>query len=101
MTSLRDGKLLCEVFKSSRKDEMYLYVDKQRGLVDVPEALLASFGTPQAVMTLVLTPQKPLARVETTAVIEAIKEKGFYLQMPPPKEDYLLDAYRTPTESRY
>ena len=34
-------KLLCEIFKSSRKDEMYLYVDKRKGLTPVPEALLA------------------------------------------------------------
>ena len=33
-------KLLCEIFKSSRKDEMYLYVDKRKGMETVPEALM-------------------------------------------------------------
>lgn len=100
MTTL-NGKLLCEIFKSPRKDEMYLYVDKRRGLADVPEALLERFGTPVAALTLILDPDKPLARADAAEVMAAIEEKGFYLQMPPAKEEYLLDLYRTPTESRY
>ena len=34
-----------------RKQEMYLYVDKARGLEDVPEVLMSQFGEPEAVMT--------------------------------------------------
>ncbi|ATJ83272.1 YcgL domain-containing protein [Halomonas beimenensis] len=100
MTSL-NGKLLCEIYKSARKDEMYLYVDKRRGLEDVPEALLERFGQPVSAMTLILTPDKPLARAKAAEVMAAIEEKGFYLQMPPAKEEYLLDLYKTPTEARY
>ena len=33
-------------------------------------------------MTLLLTPDKKLARVETKRVLEMIEEQGFYLQMP-------------------
>jgi uncharacterized protein YcgL (UPF0745 family) len=76
-------KLICQVFKSSRKPEMYLYVDKARGLVDVPEVLMTQFGEPQAVMTLVLDSQRKLARANTVEVLADIAEKGFYLQMPP------------------
>ncbi|HSH48258.1 MAG TPA: YcgL domain-containing protein [Halomonas sp.] len=94
-------KLLCEVFRSSRRDEMYLYVDKQRGLADVPESLLERFGTPLPALTLVLTADRPLARVSAAEVMNGIAEQGFYLQMPPAREDYLLDLYRTPTEARY
>ncbi|WP_226912763.1 YcgL domain-containing protein, partial [Halomonas sp. 3D7M] len=39
-------KLLCEILKSSRKDEMYLYIDKQKGLSSVPDALMDTFGKP-------------------------------------------------------
>lgn len=94
-------KLLCEVFKCSRRDETYLYVDKQRGLADVPEALLERFGTPVSVLTLLLSEDKPLARADAARVIAAIDEQGFYLQMPPAREEYLLDLYRAPTEARY
>ena len=93
-------KLLCEIFKSSRKDEMYLYVDKRKGLTPVPEALLATFGKPVAVFTMILTADKKLARVNVDDVIAAIDEQGFYLQMPPAKEGYLLDVHRAQLNAR-
>ena len=88
-------KLLCEIFKSSRKDEMYLYVDKRKGMETVPEALMETFGKPVPVLTMMLTADKPLARV-----MAAIEEQGFYLQMPPAKEPYLLDIHRAQTTDR-
>ncbi|MDR9440490.1 MAG: YcgL domain-containing protein [Halomonas sp.] len=98
---MRGDKLLCEVFKSSRKEQMYLYVDKRQGVEEVPEVLLERFGKPQPAMTLILTPEKSLGRARAMDVMAAIREKGYYLQMPPAKEEYLLDLYRTPTEARY
>ena len=82
-------KLLCQVFRSSRKQEMYLYVDKARGLVDVPEVLMAQFGEPEAVMTLVLDSQRKLARADTAEVLADIAAQGFYLQMPPTTAELL------------
>lgn len=87
-------KLICEVYKSSRKEEMYLYVDKRQGLANVPEPLLETFGKPVPVFTMLLTADKKLSRVNAADVVEGIKDKGFYLQMPPPKEAYLLDVHR-------
>ncbi len=75
--------LVCQVFRSSRKQEMYLYVDKSSGLQDIPEALMAQFGEPMPVMVLLLTPEKKLARADAAVVLAAIKAQGFYLQMPP------------------
>ncbi|WP_280553293.1 YcgL domain-containing protein [Halomonas sp. 25-S5] len=98
---MRGDKLLCEVFKSSLQEQMYLYVDKRQGLVEVPQALLERFGKPLPAMTLILTPEKSLGLARATDVMAAILEKGYYLQMPPAKEDYLMDLYRTPTEARY
>ena len=82
-------KLLCQVFKSTRKQEMYLYVDKARGLVDVPQVLMAQFGEPEAVMTLVLDSQRKLARADTAEVLADIAAQGFYLQMPPTTAELL------------
>ena len=76
-------KLVCQVFKSSRKQEMYLYVDKSRGLQDIPDALMAQFREPLPVMVLLLTPEKTLARADVAVVLAEIKAQGFYLQMPP------------------
>ena len=76
-------KVLCQVYKSPRKEEMYLYVDKSRGLEDLPEALMAQFGEPEAVMILLLDSRRKLARANTEEVLASIADKGFYLQMPP------------------
>ncbi len=77
-------KRLCEVFRSSRKAEMYLYVDRARGLEDVPEALLQQFGEPVSVLLLLLEPGRKLARADAGDVLAGIERQGFYLQMPPP-----------------
>lgn len=92
--------LLLAVYKSSKRAEMYLYVPKADGLSKVPEALLQIFGTPQHVMDLPLKPGRDLAQVPGDKLREEIAGKGFYLQMPPPREDYLLDLYN-PDDSKY
>ena len=92
--------LLCEIFKSSRKDEMYLYVDKRKGIESVPDALMDTFGKPVPVLTMILTEDKTLARVKAADVMAAIDEQGFYLQMPPAKEPYLLDIHRAQSADR-
>jgi uncharacterized protein YcgL (UPF0745 family) len=74
---------LCEVYRSSRRPETYLYIDKARGLDLVPEVLLQQFGEPERVMTLILSPERCLARADVVTVMAQINEQGFYLQMPP------------------
>ena len=76
-------RLLCEIFRSSRKEEMYLYVEKSKGLAEVPEALMTQFGEPESVMTLFLSEERKLARADTAEVMAHIRDEGFYLQMPP------------------
>jgi len=80
-------KLLCNVYKSLRKEETYLYVSLKDDLSEVPVTLLDTFGTPQLVTKLLLTPERKLALVTADKVIDSIQEKGFYLQLPPPKEN--------------
>ena len=82
-------KRLCQVFRSPRRQEMYLYVDKARGLEDVPEELMNQFGEPESIMTLVLDSQRKLARADVTEVLANIAEHGFYLQMPPTAAELL------------
>lgn len=81
-------KRLCQVYKSARKEEMYLYVDKGSGLEEVPEALMASFGEPLEVMSLVLEPGRKLARADAQEVLDNIEQHGFYLQMPPSAQEW-------------
>ena len=82
---------LIQVYKSTHKDEMYLYVDKKEDLSRVPEPLLKQFGTPKKVMLIPLTPEKKLARAQAQDVLDQVKEQGFYLQMPPAKSEQVDD----------
>lgn len=87
------NKMLCDVYKSKRKQETYLYVSRQDGLTRVPEPLLETFGQPQLALTMMLHQDKKLARAEADKVLQAISEQGFYLQMPPPEETAKLDLF--------
>lgn len=82
-------KRICSIYKSLRKNEMYLYVDRAEALTRVPEGLLAAFGPPQHAFDLVLTPERKLAREDIHKVLENIETQGFHLQMPPPDDDYI------------
>jgi len=88
------NKRLVSIYKSSKKDEMYLYVDKKQVLKELPEPLLVHFGSPQHVFDLLLTPEKKLARAESVTVLEKIEDQGFYLQMPPVSDDHLLQVVK-------
>lgn len=76
-------KTICDIYRSSREEGMYLYVEKREGMARVPEKLLELFGKPKHVVTMLLTPEKTLARAEAGKVLSEIRARGFYLQMPP------------------
>lgn len=92
---------IVQVFRSSKKDEMYIYVAKEDGLNVVPEELMTRFGTGISAMVLLLDKDKKLARTTGEKVLTAINEQGFYLQLPPAKDDSMLDLYKAPTEAVY
>jgi uncharacterized protein YcgL (UPF0745 family) len=79
-------KRICAVYRSTRTDGMYLYVDHKDDLAMVPEALLMRFGKPVRAMTLVLTAERKLSRADVVKVMQEIADKGFYLQLPPQPE---------------
>ena len=86
------AKTLCDIYRSPNKPDTYLYVPKLEGLKRVPEQLLEVFGKPQFAFTLVLTPERPLARAEAPKVLSALEASGYYLQLPPVDEDAEMKA---------
>ena len=73
----------CFIYKSLKKEELYLYVDKRDDFSAVPEVLLQNFGQLVFVMELRLSPERKLAREDVCKVISSIQAKGFFVQMPP------------------
>lgn len=94
------NKTMITIYKSSKRAETYLYVLRNEQLARVPEELMVVFGQPIKVTDMLLTPDRKLARAKAENVLLALDEQGFYLQMPPPREPYLLDLYRD-TSARY
>lgn len=80
-------KLLCEVFRSPRKEGMYLFVKREEGLERVPEALLSMFGDPESALVFALEPSRKLALADTVTVLAALESEGYYVQMPPGKRE--------------
>jgi uncharacterized protein YcgL (UPF0745 family) len=80
---MTDEKIMCSVYRSPKKEGMYIYVPKQDPFKSIPDALLNSFGTPGHVMDLLLTTDRTLARVDVRQVMQGLAENGYYLQMPP------------------
>jgi len=83
MSTTNAAPLPCWIYRSSKKNEMYLYLREEGDFDHVPEALMGLFGTPTLVMELQLHPQRPLAREEVDQVLINLRSQGFHLQMPP------------------
>ncbi len=78
-----ETRLMCTVWRSSRKEGMYLYLPKGAPFDELDDALRRHFGTPEHAMDLLLHPGRSLARANVTDVMASLAERGFYLQMPP------------------
>lgn len=84
--------MLCSIYKSLKKDNTYLYINKKDDFSDVPAELMSTFGKPQFVMVIKLE-GRTLALADVEKVKEALATVGFYLQIPPPVTN-LLDQYK-------
>jgi uncharacterized protein len=73
----------CFIYKSLKKEDLYLYIDKKDDFSRVPEMLFNSFGKMAFVMDIELTPERKLAREDAGKVIASLREKGFFVQIPP------------------
>jgi hypothetical protein len=82
-------KRICSIYKSPRKNEMYLYVLKSDALERIPEGLLTVFGKPVHAFDLVLSPERALAREDINLVLEHLDTQGYHLQMPPAEDEYI------------
>jgi hypothetical protein len=72
------------IYKSHKKDELYLYISTKDDFSNVPQALYDSMGKePIFVMELELSEDRPLARENVVTVMKNLETQGFHVQMPP------------------
>ncbi|CNK92605.1 YcgL domain-containing protein [Yersinia aldovae] len=81
--------MLCAIYRSPKRDQTYLYIEKKDDFSRVPAELLTRFGQPQFAMLLSLNERKTLATADVEKVKNSLVEQGFYLQVPPPPESLL------------
>lgn len=84
-------KRICTIYRAAKKDGLYVYMDHHADTADLPESLRLQTGKLTVSMTMIISPDKKLARADAAKVLQAIEEQGFYLQLPPKEEDYLQE----------
>jgi uncharacterized protein len=80
--------MLCAIYKSTKKEGAYLYVEKRDDFSKVPAALMSMFGKPVLSMMMNMEGKK-LVRVDIEKVKSSLENEGFFLQLPPPPENLL------------
>ena len=75
-------KKIVEIFRSRKKEGLYLYVEKGKKIEELPEALVNQLGRLENAMVVLITEDKKLANADAKVVLQSIEEQGFYLQMP-------------------
>lgn len=83
---MSEERFAVSVFRSGKREEMYLYLARGTDWRDLPDSLRQVFGKPAHVMDLLLRPSLRLARADIDRVMADVREQGFYLQMPPRPE---------------
>ena len=79
---LAKTEIECEVHKSLKKDETYIFIESTSSLSELPDTLTNVLGQTELVMTLNLTPDKKMARGTAAEIMLSIEQQGFHLQMP-------------------
>ncbi len=81
--------LPCSVYRSCKRQGMYLYVLRDQALDELPEALVHYIGRLEHALDLDLGPERKLAQEDVLKVLENLQTQGFHVQMPPQQDDYI------------
>ena len=83
--------MLVSVFRSNKKDGMYLFVENKDILNELPDAVVKQLGETEFSFEFELSEARQLSNADSKEVIDTIGKQGFYIQMPADIEDILLD----------
>lgn len=72
------------VYRSSNKNNWYLFIRERDVFDNVPQPLLKLLGKLEIALEFDLHPQRKLARGNTDQVIEDLTEKGYHVQIGDP-----------------
>ena len=72
-----------DVYKPARRPETFLFVPAGLAFNEWPDGLADVFQPAEHVMTLTLTPERPLAAQPANLVMNEIATRGYFMQLPP------------------
>ena len=72
-----------DVYKTAARPLTFLFVPSDVQPDCWPADLCALFRAPEKVLSIRLTPDRTLAAQSATSVMEAIRARGYFLQLPP------------------
>ncbi len=79
----------CFVYRSNKKQGMFLYLRDKDDFSCVPESLLKLLGETSYSFEFDLSKERKLVKTEAQEVIKTMQENGYFLHMPPPKSELL------------
>lgn len=82
----------CYIYRSSKKEELYLFLAEEDNFDCVPKEVMQGFGAPKKAMELEVTPDMKMARSKPEEVLANLEERGFHLQMPPPTHELVEEV---------
>lgn len=71
----------CYIYRSTNKENSYLYMDKENDFSILPEVLMKAFGQPIFVMKVLLDGKRQFVAGSATEIEQKIAKDGFFLQM--------------------
>ena len=77
----------CFVYRSEKKQGMFLYLSNKDDFSCVPESLLKLLGETTYSFEFDLSKDRKLVKVEAKEVMKVMDENGYFLQMPPAKSE--------------
>lgn len=81
----------CFVYRSDKKPGLYLYLREKDDFDDVPESLISMLGDMTYSFEFDLSKNRKLVRAESKEVLRLMNENGFFLQLPPPKSEFITE----------
>jgi len=76
--------MLCFIYRSLKKQDVYLYIRDRDDFSCLPEALQNLLGRMEFVFSLEITPERKLASADPVSVLNNLRKQGYFLQLPPP-----------------
>lgn len=77
------------VYRSTKKDGLYLYLPNTIDKCELPDAVMQQMGEPELSLSFMLTADRKLGQEDPTTVISNLQSQGFHVQMPRDIEDQI------------